>query len=48
VHRADGGLVRRGADLRSGEPVRLVFADIERSAVIEPPGGGPQRQGDLF
>lgn len=47
VHRADGSLVRQGATLKSGEAVRLVFADAERGAVIEPPGGAP-RQGDLF
>jgi exodeoxyribonuclease VII large subunit len=47
VHRADGGLVRQGAVLRPGEAVRLVFADGERGAVIEPPPG-PPRQGDLF
>ncbi|MCA3757742.1 MAG: exodeoxyribonuclease VII large subunit, partial [Phenylobacterium sp.] len=47
VHRADGGLVRLGAALAPGEAVRLVFADVERGAVIEPPPG-PPRQGDLF
>jgi len=35
VHRADGTLVRRGADLASGEGVRLVFADTEREATID-------------
>ncbi|MCA6319382.1 exodeoxyribonuclease VII large subunit, partial [Phenylobacterium sp.] len=47
VHRADGGLVRLGAALAPGEAVRLVFSDVERGAVIEPPPG-PPRQGDLF
>jgi exodeoxyribonuclease VII large subunit len=47
VHRADGTLVRQGAGLTAGEAVRLVFADTERGAVIEPPPGAP-RQGDLF
>ncbi|AWM76706.1 exodeoxyribonuclease VII large subunit [Phenylobacterium parvum] len=47
VHRADGTLVRQGAGLTAGEAVRLVFADTERGAVIEPPAGAP-RQGDLF
>ncbi|MDP3173705.1 MAG: exodeoxyribonuclease VII large subunit [Phenylobacterium sp.] len=35
VHRADGGLVRSGASLASGEAVRLVFSDTARSAVID-------------
>jgi len=35
VHRLDGGLVREGASLASGEAVRLVFADTERQAVID-------------
>lgn len=47
VHRSDGSLVREGAGLKAGEPVRLVFADMERGAVIEPPASAP-RQGDLF
>lgn len=47
VHRGDGSLVREGAGLKAGEPVRLVFADMEREAVIEPPASAP-RQGDLF
>ena len=47
VHHADGRLVREGASLQSGDPVRLVFADIERGAVIEPAAARP-RQGDLF
>ena len=47
VHRTDGALVREGAGLRAGEAVRLVFADVERGAVIEPPASAPQ-QGDLF
>ena len=47
VHRDDGSLVREGAGLKAGEPVRLVFADMERGAVIEPPASAP-RQGDLF
>lgn len=47
VHRSDGSLVRLGATLSPGEAVRLVFADAERGAVIEPPPG-PPRQGDLF
>jgi exodeoxyribonuclease VII large subunit len=47
VHKADGSLVRQGAALVPGEAVRLVFSDVERDAVIEPPPG-PPRQGDLF
>lgn len=47
VHRSDGTLVRQGTDLHPGQDVRLVFADVERRAVIEPPVGRP-RQGDLF
>lgn len=47
VHRTDGRLVREGASLSPGDAVRLVFADAERDAVIEPAGGRP-RQGDLF
>ncbi|MDP3658953.1 exodeoxyribonuclease VII large subunit [Phenylobacterium sp.] len=35
VHRADGGLVRSGASLASGEAVRLVFSDTARDAVID-------------
>lgn len=38
VHRADGALARRGAELVSGEAVSLVFADTQREAVI---AGGP-------
>jgi len=47
VHHADGRLVREGASLQPGDPVQLVFADIERGAVIEPAAARP-RQGDLF
>jgi exodeoxyribonuclease VII large subunit len=35
VHRRDGGLVRQGAALASGEAVSLVFADATREAVID-------------
>ncbi|MCC7267559.1 MAG: exodeoxyribonuclease VII large subunit [Caulobacteraceae bacterium] len=35
VHRQDGGLVRAGASLASGEAVTLKFADAERGAVID-------------
>jgi exodeoxyribonuclease VII large subunit len=35
VHRMDGGLVREGAGLSAGEDVRLVFADMDRKAVID-------------
>ena len=58
IHHADGTLARRGADLRSGEAVRLVFAHDERGAVIDgQPGAGAKSrktgssdasQGDLF
>lgn len=56
VHRADGTLVRNGASLQSGEAVRLRFADIEKSAVIDgaapskpgKPKPAPAAQGDLF
>jgi len=59
IHHADGTLARQGADLRSGEMVRLVFGDGERSALVDgQPGAGAKprksatrsdvRQGDLF
>ncbi len=35
VSRADGSIVRRGAALKSGEPVTLKFADAARGAVID-------------
>jgi exodeoxyribonuclease VII large subunit len=35
VHRADGHLVRKGAELQAGEEIRLVFADRDRRAVVE-------------
>src|SRR6185312_15946682 len=35
VHHADGSLARTAGALKSGEPVRLVFADGERGAVVE-------------
>jgi len=38
VHRLDGGLVREGAGLSAGEAVRLVFADVDRNAVIDGTG----------
>ncbi|MEH6665289.1 MAG: exodeoxyribonuclease VII large subunit, partial [Brevundimonas sp.] len=60
VHDEDGALVRSAAALKSGAPVRLVFADGERRAVVD--GGSepgrrpaaprtpppPAKQGDLF
>jgi exodeoxyribonuclease VII large subunit len=55
VHRADGTLARRGADLQAGEDIRLVFADRDRRAVVEgasrPKGAKPPAtggQGSLF
>jgi len=58
IHHADGTLARRGGDLKSGEAVKLVFADETRGAVIDgQPGAGARprkaatgdgRQGDLF
>lgn len=44
VSRADGGLVRSGASLVSGETVTLTFADrVDRKAVIDgPTGSGSQ------
>jgi exodeoxyribonuclease VII large subunit len=35
VHRADGSLARSAAALRSGEGVKLVFADGDRGAVVD-------------
>jgi exodeoxyribonuclease VII large subunit len=35
VHQADGALVRSAAALKAGEPVKLVFADGDRGAVVE-------------
>ena len=35
VHRADGTLVRRGADLAGGEAIGLKFADVMRHAVVD-------------
>jgi exodeoxyribonuclease VII large subunit len=35
IHRADGALVRRGAELQTGEAVRLHFRDVERGAVVD-------------
>ncbi len=35
VQRADGALVRRGADLHDGDKVQLTFADAKRQARIE-------------
>jgi len=35
VHQADGALVRSAAALTAGEPVRLVFADGDRGAVVD-------------
>ncbi len=60
IHRADGTLVRRGAELESGEAIDLKFADATRRAVVD--GDAPVRtaarprapksvgadQGDLF
>ena len=57
VHQADGALVRSAAALKGGEPVKLVFADGERGAVMEGtaakakprPAASPSvTQGDLF
>ena len=54
VHHADGTLARRGAELQTGEEIRLVFADRDRKAVVEGAaraknrGGGPPDQGNLF
>ncbi len=59
VHHADGSLARSAAGLKSGEGVRLVFADGDRGAVVDGPTAGPARartkagpatsgQGDLF
>ncbi|HEY2659025.1 MAG TPA: exodeoxyribonuclease VII large subunit [Caulobacteraceae bacterium] len=39
VHHADGSLARSAADLRSGETVRLMFADGGRDAVVEGEAG---------
>jgi len=39
VHRAEGALVRSASDLQPQERVRLIFADGERRAVIEPKAG---------
>jgi exodeoxyribonuclease VII large subunit len=35
VHQADGALVRSAAALKAGEPVKLVFADGDRGAVVD-------------
>ena len=60
VHRADGALVRRGADLQSGEAVTLKFDDQSRQAVVDgdpsataknrkpAPRSTTAGQGDLF
>jgi exodeoxyribonuclease VII large subunit len=42
VHRADGSLARSGAELKTGEAVRLVFNADERAAVVDgAPGTAP-------
>jgi exodeoxyribonuclease VII large subunit len=44
VHRGDGSLARSAQELRDGEPVRLVFGDGDRDAVINgTPGRGTPR-----
>ena len=59
VHRADGALARRGGELAAGEAIRLKFADVERSAVVDgsarpeakpraKAGTAAAGQGDLF
>jgi exodeoxyribonuclease VII large subunit len=59
VHQADGALVRSAAALKGGEPVKLVFADGDRGAVVDRAAGLAARrptkapapkttQGDLF
>jgi exodeoxyribonuclease VII large subunit len=55
VHRGDGGLVRRGAELAAGDAIRLVFADGERRAVVDGTAkakparsAAPAGQGNLF
>ena len=40
VHRPDGSIVRRGGELKAGDPVALQFADARRDAVIEGGMGG--------
>ncbi len=41
VHRADGTLVRRGAELASGEAIGLKFADALRHAVVDGEAAAP-------
>ena len=53
VERADGRLVRSAAALASGEGVKLVFHDGDRSAVIDgaprkAKAAAPAEQGRLF
>ncbi len=58
VHHADGRLARAAATLTSGEPLRLVFEDGDRAAVVDGVGasraqrarrgGAGDDQGDLF
>jgi exodeoxyribonuclease VII large subunit len=58
VHHADGRLARTAATLASGEPLRLVFEDGDRAAVVDGVsvsrgqrarrGGAGDHQGDLF
>ena len=40
VHQADGALVRSAAALKSGDSVRLIFADGDRGAVVDGMAGG--------
>jgi len=40
VHLEDGALVRRGAELKAGDAVRLRFADQTRAAVVAEDDGG--------
>ena len=42
VTRADGSTVAKGADLASGEGVKLMFEDVTREAVIDGGGAGSQ------
>lgn len=59
VHAADGALVHAAAELSAGQPVRLVFKDGDRGAVVNgttgakvaakaKPPAAPTSQGDLF
>ena len=43
VHRADGALVRLGAELQAGEAVTLKFDDASRGAVVDGDASAPPK-----